>query len=107
MAEVPELNDIKLEVEGFPPGTEIVCRSMSLREVGEIETDRTHTERLMLFGDRVVKRWNLTVDGEELPASGEGMLEMVPGVAFAVYNAWTDALLDAPKDYAPSEANGA
>lgn len=54
---------------------------------------------LRRFGDRFIVDWNINVDGQELPATGDGLLQMPPTFQLGLLHAWLGKVrggIDAP-----------
>ena len=65
---------------------------------GLIESeDAAHLEKAFReFGDRILIEWNLEEDGEPLPATAEGVMQLPPALALAILGKWSEAVGEAP-----------
>lgn len=79
-------------------GAEVLCRSVSLGEFlsySDLESLTTFDELRETFhrlGDEVIDSWNLTQEGEELPATGDGLLRLDTHIARLIYRAWLQGM---------------
>jgi len=53
-------------------------------------------EAYRCFGDVVLKEWNIVLEGESLPATGEGFLRMPPAIGGAMIQAWLATMTEIP-----------
>src|SRR3989304_7652795 len=94
-------------------GAEVVCRRnvsmgtyFEIARAGEVGNAEASEAAFRLFGERVLASWNVTVEGEPLPASGEGMLGLSPEFAALILSAWTRAVTDMPAPLGEPSVNG-
>ena len=59
------------------------------------------------FGDDCLKSWDIVRDGEAVPATGEGMLDLPLGAAQAVFSAWAAAVSGISGNSDAASTNGA
>lgn len=85
-------------------GAEVRCRSTSIGRLNEIASS---TEAMRLFGDEILIDWNLTENGEPVPATGEGMVRVPVEFGRAILNAWTQALVGISGPLGGPSSNGA
>ena len=100
------------EVDEDMAGAEVVCRSVSLREflsysdIAGLETFDDLRETFRRFGDDVISSWNLTQDGEELEATGDGLLRLDTHIARLIYRAWLQGMSGVSGPLEPPSPNG-
>ena len=63
-------------------------------------------ESFRFFGDAVLKDWDLTLDGQPVPANGDGMLSLPLAVCMALFDAWGRAIGQVPGNSRAASANG-
>ena len=78
-----------LFVDADYSGAEVVCHSTTL---GMLDSIDRSVAGMKLFGDEILVSWNVTKDGEELPANGEGMMATDGAFAIAVIEAWAKGM---------------
>lgn len=59
-----------------------------------------------MFGDRALVSWDLTLGGVELPATGEGLVQLPVACANAIFAAWSDAVGGKSPNSSAASANG-
>ena len=64
-------------------------------------------EAYQLFGSAALVRWDLTRDGEPIPADGTGMLSLPAAAANAIFDAWGRAVSSVPGNSSAASDNGA
>lgn len=105
----------------FAPGTllagaKVKCSlDISIREYVQMqrlwaETSSGDMERVQqaytMFGDLVLLSWNLQKRGADVPANGEGLIEIPAASANAIFNAWQDAVSGRSPNSSGASASG-
>lgn len=78
-----------LFVDADYSGAEVVCHSTSL---GMLDSIDRSIAGMKLFGDEILVSWNVTKDGEPLPATGEGVMATDGAFAIALIEAWVKGM---------------
>ena len=108
---VPQ-RELHIKLEGDFEGAELVCKlDVSIGTFVKLQKlssqEETIVESYEMFGEEILISWNFTDDkGKELPANGEGMLALSPGLAIGILTAWTSQSSGNPIDSSNELLNG-
>jgi hypothetical protein len=101
--EIPDRTATILIPEGEFEGAEVtVSRNVSLGLVFDIDEAteqggrRGMTKAVASFVANVLRGWNLTRNGEPLPATAEEMLRLPPDLVVAILRAWGESMKGTP-----------
>jgi hypothetical protein len=76
-------------------GAEVTCKldvkMKTFFSLQDLASDNDSIESAYtVFGDQILESWNFeNENGEEIPATAKGMLEIPPSIAIALMSAWT------------------
>ena len=70
------------------------------------EDDTRRSELLAFFGDGYLRRWNLHLNGEPVPATGEGMRSLSFVHAFQIVARWLEAVVEIPDPLGEGSPDG-
>lgn len=68
---------------------ELQRQRAQLRETADIEQMEAV---FRVFGDIAIREWDLVMQGEPLPATGEGLLKLSFAQVLAIFTAWSQAM---------------
>lgn len=102
--EVPR-RTLRLVFEGSEyEGAEVVCRldvPLSLffdfqRMAVQSDDPEVTEQAFRRFGDEVLAEWNLTEDGQPVPATADGFLHQAPAFAMLILSKWIENVGQSP-----------
>jgi hypothetical protein len=108
---VPQ-RELTIDLTGDFAGAQVVCKlDVSIQTFLDLQQMSTSEESIIKsynkFGEEILLSWNFTnSDGTDLPATGEGMLELPPAVAIGILGAWTREASGNPIDSSNELQNG-
>ena len=71
---------------------------LELQAIGDDATATELRDAFTLFGDAIVKEWNLQdEDNKPVPATGDGFMTLPPAFCTSVIGAWAEAAATAGK----------
>jgi len=102
------------------PGLAVQARSISMGQVLELSPsieakifgpviapgDLPHLERVLAAFTTALVGWNLTEDGQPVPADATGLRTLDPDLFKALVLAWIDAMVQVPRPLVPPSAGG-
>jgi hypothetical protein len=88
---------------------------LSLQRMADVASNQADSEAqtngiysaLQRFGDEALVDWDLTLHGEPVPASGEGVMMLAPHVGLAVFQAWGQVVSSLGPNSSAASVNGA
>jgi hypothetical protein len=103
MFEIPQRTVTMVIPDGDFAGAEIVAsRDVSFGLVLDFEDARNEGTKagtikaITTFADQALVSWNLSRNGEPIPATSEELLRLPPDLVGAILSAWGDALKGTP-----------
>ena len=108
---VPQ-RELTIDLTGDFEGGQVVCKlDVSIQTFLDLQRMTTDEDTIIKsyfkFGEEILISWNFTKsDGSELPATGQGMLDLPPAVAIGILGAWTREASGNPIDSSNELLNG-
>ncbi|TDC63876.1 hypothetical protein E1258_09525 [Micromonospora sp. KC207] len=110
---------LDLELPSYP-GLTVQARSISMGQVLELSPsiearifgpaiapeNLPHLEKVLAAFSAALIGWNLTEDGQPVPADATGLRSLDPDLFRALVLAWIDAMVQVPRPLAPPSAGG-
>ena len=94
-------------------GAEITClldvKMKTFFSLQDLASDNDSIESAYtVFGDQILESWNFeNQNGEEIPATADGMMEIPPSIAIALMSAWTQEVSSGGMTSSTESQNGA
>jgi hypothetical protein len=103
MFEIPQRTVTIVIPDGDFAGAEIVAsRDISFSLILDFEEARNEGTRkgtvkaIETFADQALVSWNLSRDGQPIPATATGLMKLPPDLVGAILEAWGDSLKGTP-----------
>lgn len=102
----------RIDIAGYEGVWADVDMAASLDDFETIETlmatdMRAMAKGLRLFGDKFLKAWNVDIQGEPVPATGDGLVSCPLPFTLAVLTSWINEARGIPAPLGDESASGA
>ena len=93
-------------------GAEVTCKldvkMKTFFDLQDLTSDNTSiVSAYTIFGDQILESWNLeTAEGQKIPPTSDGMMEIPPAIAIALMNAWTEQVSSGGMKSSTESQNG-